>query len=150
MGAAGTRLTCDLCERGRDLGPSVELAAGTYAGEGFRVGVDGGMWSHLQDDVREAVYRAGITAQVHPRSGSGLYLAGGLGWSGYRSGSFRIDTPRVSVGAGWDLPLASGWVVGNSVLLDAASFGSLKNGSVAVARGVGLSVVRFGVYLRRR
>jgi hypothetical protein len=150
MGAAGTRFTCDLCQNDRDLGPSVEVAIGTYAESGFRVGVDGGAWTHLQGDLRQSIYRAGVTAQLHPKAGSGFYLTGGFGWSGYRAGTFRSDIPRLTMGAGWDLPLGSSWVVGNSVVLDAASYGSLKNGNIAVARSVGLSVVRFGVHLRHR
>lgn len=146
----GARLTCDFCDRSRELGGAVEAAIGAYASPQVRVGIEAGAWTRREDDVREEVYTAGVVAEVHPRPGSGLHLVGGLGWSGYRAGDFALDAPRLRLGVGWDLPITSGWVVGNRVLLDAAAFGSLDNDGDSVARPVGLSVVRFGVYVRRR
>ena len=108
------------------------------------------MWTHGDGEVRESVYRAGLTAQLHPRAGSGLHVLAGLGWSGYRAEGFGYDAARLTLGAGWDLPLGGPWVLGNSVTLDAASFGSLRNEAAQVASSVGLSVVRFGVYIRRQ
>jgi hypothetical protein len=150
VGGGGTRLTCDLCETSRELGPAVEVAVGAWAGPSLRVGVEAGMWSHDDQGVRENVLRAGIVGLAYPRPGSGLHLIGGAGWSGYRADAFAYDAVRVSMGLGWDLRLTRGWVVGNRVTLDASSFGSLRNGGTAVVRGVGLSTVRFGVYLDRR
>jgi hypothetical protein len=150
FGAAGARLTCDLCQTSRDLGPAVDLVVGAVAGPGLRVGVDVGAWTHDDHGVRESVYRAGLLAFAHPRPGSGLHLIGGLGWSGYRAGSFGYDAVRLTVGAGWDLPIVGGWVMGNQVTLDAASFGSLANQGTTVVSGVGLSLLRFGVYVGRR
>jgi hypothetical protein len=116
----------------------------------LRVGIDGGVWANEDGDVRETVYRAGLVAQLHPRPGSGLHLVGGLGWSGYRAELFNYDAVRLTLGAGWDLPLTEGWVVGNRVLLDAASFASWDNEVGSVVSSVGLSVLTFGMYLRRR
>ena len=150
VGGAGARLTCDLCETARELGPALDLTVGAYAGPDLRVGVEAGVWSHDDSGIRENVFRAGIVGFAYPRPGSGLHLVGGAGWSGYRAESFGYDAVRLTVGVGWDLRLTDGWVVGNRVTLDAASFGSLRNEGTAVARGVGLSVVRLGVYLDRR
>ena len=72
------------------------------------------------------------------------------GGPGYRAEGFGYDAARLTLGAGWDLPLGGPWVLGNSVTLDAASFGSLRNEAAQVASSVGLSVVRFGVYIRRQ
>ena len=148
--AAGARLTCDVCDRARDLGASVGVATGAYASSQVRVGIEGGGWTHREGDVREIVYTAGVVAEVHPRPTSGLHLLGGLGWSGYRAEEFRHDAVRLRVGVGWDLPLTSSWLVGNRVLLDSSGFAPLDNEGTVVARSVGLSVVRFGVYVRRR
>ncbi len=150
FGAGGARLTCDLCETSRDLGPALDLTVGADAAPGLRVGVDVGAWTNDDHGVRESVYRAGLLGFVHPRPGSGLHLIGGLGWSGYRAGSFGFDAVRLTVGAGWDLPVVGGWFMGNRITLDAASFGSLANRGTTVVRGVGLSVFRFGVYLGHR
>ncbi len=149
LGAGSARLTCDLCQPARDLGPSLDVVVGTFAAPTLRLGVEGGLWTHVDGEVRETVYRAGVQAALHPRVGSGFHLIGGLGWSGYRAEAFGYDAARLTLGVGWDLPIPGPWIVGNSVTLDAASFGSLRNESTAVARDVGLSVVRFGVYVRR-
>ena len=148
--AAGARLTCDLCDRSRDLGGGIEASVGAYASDRVRVGVEGGAWTHREDDVREDVYSAGIVAEIHPRRGSGLHLVGGLGWSGYRAGELSLDAPRLRLGAGWDLPVTGSWVVGNRILVDAASFASLDNDGESVAESVGLSVVRLALYVRHR
>lgn len=150
VGAGSTRFTCDLCTPERDSGPWAGLAVGASASEAVKVGVEGGFWTHLDDGTREWVYRAGIVAHVYPRVGSGLHLIGGGGWSAYRAEDIRYDAGRLTVGLGWDLPLTPGWVVGNSVTLDAASFGSLKNDEVTIDRDVGVSVLRIGVFLKRR
>jgi hypothetical protein len=149
LGAAGSRLSCNLCDPEREAGPTADLAVGAYASRRLRVGVHGGIWMHDDDGDRESIYRAGVLAQLHPKVGSGLHVLAGVGWSGYRAGEFGANTARLSFGAGWDLPLASGWVVGNSVMLDASAFGALKNEDITVARGIGISVLRLGVFLRR-
>lgn len=146
-GGGSTRLTCDLCRAGRDLGPSVSVSVGAWAAPGLRVGLEGGGWSHDDDGTREFIYRAGLLAQLHP-SDRGLFIHGGIGWSGYRAGDFHYDAGHLTVGAGWDLPLTGRWVVGNTVSVDAASFGSLRNEGRRVAGDVGLSVIRFAVHVR--
>jgi hypothetical protein len=148
--AGGARLTCDLCDRRRDLGGALSVAFGAHASSSVRVGVEGGGWTRKEDGVRESVHEAGIVAEIHPWPERGLHLVGGLGWSGFRAGDFSLDAPRVRVGAGWDFPVTASWVVGNRVVLDAASFASLEGEGASVARSVGLSVVRFGVYARHR
>jgi hypothetical protein len=148
-GGGASRLSCDICESERESGPTVDLALGAYATPRLRVGVQSGFWTHADEGFRETTYRAGVIAYVHPKSGSRLFVLTGLGWSGYRAGEFRTDTARLTLGAGWDLPLASGWRVGNTIALDATAFGSLKRQDLTLARGVGLSVIRVGVFLRR-
>lgn len=150
VGAGSTRFTCDLCTPDRDSGPWAGLAIGASASEAVKVGVEGGFWTHLDGDTREWVYRGGVVAHVYPRPGSGLHLIGGAGWSAYRAEDIRYDAGRLTVGLGWDLPLTSGWLVGNSITLDAASFGSLKNERVTIDRDVGVSVLRIGAFLKRR
>jgi hypothetical protein len=157
--AAGARLACDICDPSRDAGPALEAAIGTHASPRLRVGLDGGFWTFREDDFRERILTAGVVAEVHPRPGSGLHLIGGLGWSGYRANDvdaepdelgFHYDALRVRLGAGWDLPLTPSWSVGNRVTVDASSLGTLKDEDTPIARAVGLSVVRFAIYLRHR
>ena len=150
FGAGGTRLTCDICQPSRDLGPSVDVMVGAYASPDLRVGIEAGGWTHDDDGVRETVYRAGVVSHLVPIRGRGLFLAGGFGWTRYTAEGFSYDAPRVSVGAGWDLPFVPGWVIGNQLMLDAASWGSLKNEDTTVARRVGLSTLRVSVHVRKR
>lgn len=149
VGAGGTRLTCDICQPARDMGPSAEVSVGAYGANNLRVGIEAGGWTHDDAGTRETVYRAGVVAHLSPVAGRGLYLVGGFGWSGYRAEEFRLDAPRFSAGTGWDLPLVAGWLIGSQIVLDAASLGSLKNQDLTVTRGVGLSTVRFSIHLRR-
>ncbi|MGE0158577.1 MAG: outer membrane beta-barrel protein [Gemmatimonadales bacterium] len=159
VAAAGARLACDVCDPTRDAGPAVEVAAGTYASPSVRVGLDGGAWTFRDDDFRETVYTVGAVTEVYPRAGSGLHVIAGLGWTGYRANDvdapddqlgFHYNALRLRVGAGWDFPLTSGWSVGNRVTLDASSLGTLSDEGQPIATSVGLSLVRFGIYLRYR
>jgi hypothetical protein len=149
-GAGGARLTCHLCDPTRQIGPVLGAAVGAYASPRVRMGVEGRAWSNDDGDVRESVYEAGLTTQLHPRRGSGLHLVGGVGWSGYRAESFAYDAVRLTLGVGWDLPLVGPWLVGNRLAVDSSSFASLQNEDVTVAPSVGLSVLRFTVFLRNR
>jgi hypothetical protein len=149
VGGAGTRLTCDLCDPSRDLGPTVQFSIGSYATPTLRIGLEAGGWTHEDDESREKVYRAGVIANLRPSLERGLYLIGGFGWSSYRAGNFRYNAPSLSLGAGWDYPLGEDWRVGNQMTLDASSYGSLKNEERSVARNVGMSLVRFSVHLHR-
>lgn len=155
----GAHLTCDICTTERDLGGSLGMALGTYAANGVRVGIQGGIWMNGGRAVRETIYDLGVEAVVHPRADSGLHLVGGLGWAGFRAldaepdpdeEPLRYDAVRLRLGFGWDLPLGAGWTAGNRVLVDAASFGSLSLAETMLSDDVGLSLVRFSLYLRYR
>ncbi len=157
--AGGARLTCDICAPERDLGGSVGFGLGTHAANGVRVGLQGGVWSNGGQAIRESLYDLGVEAVVHPKATSGLHVVGGVGWAGYRAGDadpepddeqVRFDAVRLRLGVGWDLPLTSGWTAGNRLTVDAASFGSLRLVDETLARSVGLSVVRFTLFLRHR
>ena len=150
LGGSGTRLTCDLCQVSRDVGPSVTLSAGAHGASNLRVGLEVSAWTHEQEGVREKIYGLGLVAHLVPDPNRGLYLLGGFGWSGYRAGDLSYDAPRVTVGLGWDVPAFGSWVVGNVIALDGAAFAGLRNEDQTVLRNVGLSALRFAVQLRRR
>lgn len=147
--AAAPRLTCDICDPSRQVGPSVTAATGAWARPWLRIGLEGAAWTNEDRGVRESVYGAGLVAHLHPRRGSGLHLVGGAGWSGYRAEQFGLDGIRVTLGVGWDLPLFGSWVVGNRLTLDGSAYASLSNDGIRVASPVGLSLIRFGVFLRK-
>lgn len=150
VGGAGTRLTCDLCQPTRDIGPALTVAAGAYGADELRVGLELSAWTHEQGGVREKLYGLGIVAHLVPDPTRGLYLLGGFGWSGYRAGDLSYDAPRVTVGLGWDVPAFGSWVVGNVVSLDGSAFVPIRNDGETAVRDVGLSSLRFAVQLRKR
>ncbi len=150
LGGSGMRLTCDFCQPARDVGPSATIGLGGYASDRVRVGVELGMWTYGNEEVREHLQSAGVIAHLVPNPRRGLYLIGGFGWSGYRAGEFKYDAPRVTVGAGWDIPAGGKFVVGNVITLDAAAFATLRTDEINVLENVGLSVVRAAVKVRRR
>lgn len=150
IGGAAGRLTCDICQASWDAGPAVTATMGGYAGRKLRVGLEFSRWSHKDAAVREQTYGLGVVGHLSPNPARGLYLVGGIGWTGYRAGDFSYDAPRLTIGAGWDLPAFGRYVVGNVVTFDAASFAPLKNGNATVINSVGLSAIRGAVQLRRR
>lgn len=150
LGAGAARFTCELCARDRDTGPLLRLAVGSEARPGLRIGVTGGGWTHVDDDVRETIYQAGLMAKLEVRRGSRLHLIGGLSWSGFRADDFGYDAASLTVGAGLDFPITGPWVASNDLVLDAASFGRLRNDGELAVRDVALSVLRLEVSLVRR
>lgn len=149
IGRAGNRVTCDICTTSRDYGLAIAIAAGTYARPQLRVGIEGARWSFDGAGVDESVLSLGVVAHLLPDVRRGLYLLGGIGWSGYRAGDFAYDAPRATVGVGWDRVVAGGVSVGALLALDAASFGAIRNEDATVARDVGLSSIRLALQLRR-
>lgn len=150
VGGAGMRLTCDLCQASRDIGPALTVSAGAYGAERLRVGLELSAWTHEDGGVREKLYGLGLVAHLVPDPTRGLYLLGGFGWSGYRAGDLSYDAPRVTVGLGWDVPAFGSWVVGNVVSLDGSAFVPIRNDGETAVRDVGLSSLRFAVQLRKR
>ena len=149
LGAGTLRFTCDLCATGRDGGPSAFLLVGARASPRLRVAVEAGGWTRKDGNVRETLYRGGLTGFYHPRPESGLHLLAGLGWVGYRADDIGYDSAALSVGLGWDWPFLEDWSVGNAVRIDAASFGRFRTDDERVVGDVGLSLVRFEVTLKR-
>jgi len=149
MGGAGARLTCDLCDPSREIGPTAEISFGSWARPDLRVGVDVGGWTHDDAGDRETSLRAGVVAFLRPNLRRGIYFTGGFGWMRYSAGDFRYNAPRLSLGAGWDHLLGDRYRIGNQITLDATSFGSLKNEDTSIARNVGFSLVRVSVQVHR-
>ena len=149
-GAGALRFTCDLCATDRDRGPSLFAVVGAHATPGLRVGLEAGGWTLDDGGVREMLWRTGLTAFFHPDPGSGFHVLAGIGWVGWRADELRYDSGSLNVGVGWEFELLPSWAVGNSVRIDASSWGSFKNEDDRVARDVGLSLLRFEVTLRRR
>ena len=149
VGGTGMRLTCDLCQPARDLGPTITASVGANASARVRVGLELSRWTYKNEAAREQMHGLGVVAHLTPDPRRGLYLLAGFGWAGYRAGDFSYDAPRVTLGAGWDVAAFGRWTIGSAVALDAAAFAPLKNGNVTVMRSVGLSALRVSVQLRR-
>lgn len=151
LGFTSMQVTCRLCTGDIDSGPSIDLAAGTWASPRVAVGVELGGWTHLDSSVRERVLRAGLTGRFTPSLASGLHFLGGLGWMAYRADQFHYSTLNLLVGLGWRLPVSPGWSVGNRLVFDAAPFATLKNDGVSVPSGsVRSGALRLSVFVAPR
>lgn len=150
LGGAGARLSCGICAAQRDLGAAVTGAVGAYASPRLRVGIELSRWTYREADVREHTSGVGVVAHLMPSAGGRLYLLGGAGLSRYRAGEYRYAAPRVTLGAGYDIPAFGQWVVGNVVAVDVAAFGKLRNGDITLVEQVGMTAVRAAVQVRRR
>jgi hypothetical protein len=150
VGAGSARFTCDACATTRDTGPAARIAVGAVARPGLRIGVTGGYWTHERGELRETARQAGLVASLDVRPGSALHLIGGLGWIGWRSEPFAYDAVDVSVGAGFNLPIAGRWALSNAVTVHSASFGKLRNGPEGALRDVSLSLAGLEIGVIRR
>lgn len=150
VGRGSAALSCGICTTSRDGGPSVSLAFGSHALPNLRVGVEGSRWVRDTGDGDETVYALGLVAHFVPAAWRGAYLLGGTGWSGYVSGPYRYSAPRVSLGVGYDVPMAARMVVGAQLTFDAGWRAAITNESTTVVDRAGLSVIRLSAQIQRR
>ena len=148
LGSGSLQVSCDICSDAVDSGPFLEIAGGAYASPRLSVGVEVGAWTHLDGNVREELYQGALTLRYAPDPARGVHFLAGAGWLAYRAGDFNYGAPRVQLGAGWAIPLATGWSVGNRLVWDVAPFGSLDNQDTTVAEGVRMGLLRFAVFVR--
>ena len=149
VGAGWGRVSCDVCQTNRDLGPTAFVRAGTSVRPGVRVAGEATIWTHEVEDERENMGAAMAVLYLHPRSGA-LYVKSGLGYVGYRAGeSIAMNAVGLQLGAGYDVRLA-GLAITNYLNLIGSSFGSLKNGTATIAEDVSITLLQFGVGLTLR
>jgi|GEM_PF-4907603 len=149
-GGGSVRLTCDICAAERDAGLTLHLGLGARAREDLDVGIEVGVWTREDGNVRETAQRVDLRAILRPWTGSGFHVIGGIGWIGYSADELGYDSVALSAGAGWDFPISGRWRIGNRLLLDAASYGSFSNDQGVAANEVSLSIARLEVVLLRR
>ena len=149
VGAGWGRVSCDVCQTNRDLGPTAFVRAGTSIKPGVRVAGEATIWTHEVEEERENMGAAMAVLYLHPRSGA-LYVKSGLGYVGYRAGeSIAMNSVGLQLGAGYDLRLG-GLAITNYLNLIGSSFGSLKNGTATIAEDVSTTLLQFGVGLTLR
>jgi hypothetical protein len=149
VGAAWVRVSCDVCQTSRDLGPSAFLRVGKTLRPGLRVAGELTAWTHEVEDERENLGAAMAVLYMHPNDGP-LYVKAGVGYVGYRAGEdIAMNAAGMQVGAGYELRLGS-LALNNYVNLIGSSFGSLKNESTTIAEAVGTTVIQLGVGLTLR
>lgn len=148
-GGAWMRVSCDVCQTARDLGPSVFVRVGKAMNESTRVAAELTAWTHEVEDERENLGAAMAVLQIYPNDGP-LYLKGGLGYIGYRAGdAITLNTIGMQLGAGYELRLG-GLALSNQVTLMGSSFGSLKNEGTTIADDVSTTLLQVGVGLTLR
>ena len=149
VGAGWGRVSCDVCQTSRDLGPTAFVRVGTSVRPGVRVAGEATVWTHEVEDERENMGAAMAVLYLHPRQGP-LYVKGGLGYVGYRAGeAISMNAIGLQLGAGYELRLGS-LALNNYVNLIGSSFGSLKNDDTTIAEDVSTTLLQFGVGLTLR
>jgi hypothetical protein len=143
-GAGWGRVSCDICQTSRDVGPSGYARIGTTIRPGLRVAAEGTAWTHQVEDERENLGALMAVLYVQPPDGP-LFLKGGLGYIAYRAGEdIAMNTAGLQVGGGFEFQLG-GFALNNYVNLIGSSFGNLKNGSDTIANDVSTTLLQFGV-----
>jgi hypothetical protein len=144
VGAGWARVSCDICQTSRDLGPSAFARVATAVRPGVNVGAELTAWTHEVEDERENMGALMAVLLMQPRQGP-LYVKAGLGYLGYRAGEdIGLNAVGMQFGAGYQLRLG-GLALNNYVNLIGSSFGSLKNESTTIAEDVSTTLVQFGV-----
>jgi Outer membrane protein beta-barrel domain len=148
-GAAWVRVSCDVCQTTRDLGPSAFVRVGKMLRPGVRVAGEVTAWTHEVADERENLGAAMAVLYLHPNDGP-LYVKAGVGYVGYRAGDdIAMNAAGMQVGAGYELRLGS-VALNNYVNLIGSSFASLKNEATTFAGDVNTTMLQFGVGLTLR
>ena len=149
VGAGWVRVSCDVCQTSRDLGPSAFVRIGTSINPILRVAGEATAWTHEAEDVRENLGAAMAVLYLHPNQGA-LYFKAGLGYLGYRAGDdIALNAAGMQLGAGYELRLGE-LALNNYLNLLSSSFGTLKNESTAIAEDVSTTLLQFGVGLTLR
>lgn len=157
LGGGWTRISCSICQRGRDLGPTGYFRFGTTLRPGLLVGAQLSGWTRrVDEDLRASVGAASASAYMYPNPAGGFYLSGGLGWVHYTAGDDDADRDVSSnlfgllIGIGYEFRIASGVSATNFVNLHASSFGSLGSEAGSVADDMSLSLLQVGIGLTWR
>ena len=149
VGAGWGRVSCDVCQTSRDLGPTAFVRVGTSVRNGVHVAGEATIWTHEVEDERENMGALMATLYLHPQRGA-LYVKSGLGLVAYRAGEqIALNSVGLQLGAGYDLRLG-GLAITNYLNLIGSSFGSLKNGDATIAEDVSTTLLQFGVGLTLR
>ncbi|HEY0673665.1 MAG TPA: outer membrane beta-barrel protein [Longimicrobiales bacterium] len=148
-GAGWARVSCDICQTSRDLGPSAFVRVATAVRPGLRVAAEATAWTHEVEDERENLGSLMALLYLHPKA-SALYVKGGLGYVGYRAGEdIGMNALGMQFGAGYELRLG-GLGLNNYVNLIGSSFGSLKNDDTVIAEDVSTTMLQLGVGITLR
>lgn len=154
IGAGGgwARVSCTICSAARDVGPAGQMRIGTTLRPGLLVGGEASAWTHTnEDDVRETVGTIAAVGYLYPRPGGALYLKGGAGYVAFRAGNdLASNLFGLIVGAGYEFRIGEQLSITNDLGLVASSFGALKNGAATAADDVSVTVLQFGIGIRRR
>jgi hypothetical protein len=149
VGGGWARISCDVCQTARDVGPTAFVRIGTSLNSSLRVGAEATLWTHEVGEERENLGAAMAVLQVFPGDGP-LHLKAGLGFVGYRAGEdIGMNAVGMQLGAGYDLRLGS-LALTNYINVISSSFGNLKNNETTIANDVSATLLQLGVGLTLR
>lgn len=159
-GLGWARVGCRICDTNRGHGPSGYAHAGGRLSNRLLLGGEVAGW------FRNGNQQAGTPSDElllaysgvlywFPSSRFSYYLKGGLGLVTYRiaDGTNRVTSSAFgpTIGAGWELPIATHLALVPYLNVLAASIGAdLKSNGATALDGASLALIQFGVGLSRR
>jgi len=159
-GLGWARVSCRICGTNRGHGPSGYAHAGGRLSNRVLVGGEVEGWfrnGNQQAGAPSDELLLAYSAVLYwfPSSRYSYYLKGGLGLVTYRiaDGTNRVTSSAFgpTIGAGWELPIATHLALVPYFNVLAASIGAdLKSNGATVLEGSSLALIQFGVGLSRR
>lgn len=154
LGSGWARVSCVICDSGRDVGVSVSARLGGRLRRRLLLGVEGTGWWGGEGDVNERLWTIGPVVTWYPNPRRGLHYTGGLTLAFYRAddGTDELTASGAGpqLGVGYDFSIGRAWSLtpfGNVIV---ASLGTdLKLNGTTVVDDVSLTLLQLGVSLTR-
>ncbi|HVH11002.1 MAG TPA: outer membrane beta-barrel protein [Gemmatimonadales bacterium] len=104
LGYGTARVTCDSCQRVSQNGVTAFLKLGGTPSRHVRIGAALNGWSHSDGSATETLANVTASLYLYPAARSGLFVTGGLGFSGYHVNSYPSWD-----GTGWGYTVGAGY-----------------------------------------
>jgi opacity protein-like surface antigen len=156
IGAAWTRLHCDICQGDRKLGFSVLLGAGVRVSPKLALGLEAGGWKKNETDVTNLVGTLLAVAHWYPAPHNARYfLKGGIGAASYKvddrveEGEDDADPIRsrmfaAQLGIGYQLRISSDLSVSPYLTLLGSLKADLEQGNNRIA-SASMTLIQLGL-----
>ena len=148
-GAGSARVSCPICQRGRDTGFSGYFRLGATVNQNLLLGAEvNGFYSRRDGGADELLGLFGAVAYLYPGPESGFYVKGGVGLVAYRldddTDALTYRAPGVQLGVGYELRLNRALSVTPYVNAMGSTAGSIRFNGTKVTGSVTTSLLQIG------